>query len=404
MNTKKKKINVCYAVLTIFQKLVTIISKDSSCEMRGEDVKYLLQINTGSFTHTAAEGRAITKKLDQCLSMLDVDRVIYGWSPNREVNRHVTEYLDKQGIEKYLWLPIFCEIHAPESADPFVTITGEGNHAIDGICRGENFDFVCQSSSKNLERAMTVYDELTDRLRVEGVFIDRIRYASAANSVKDLYGCWCPRCRARYEQAGIDMDRIIHLGKMGEKNIFMPQTMEHSVYHYEDSDIDKLMRVKRTIISEATQKLCTHFRSMGKKVGIDTFAPSVADFVGQDLQMMGSVADFVKPMVYLKTNAPAGVPYEIQALGTEMAGRISKLGGDACSMDATIEQVRLLMASGINVTPGIDVNRIEPICEATPEYVKTYLNQLEEIGCQSVVLAWDAMRMSEDVLSAIAAR
>lgn len=45
---------------------------------------------------------------------------------------------------------------------------------------------------------------------------------------------------------------------------------------------------------------------------------------------MGSMADFVKPMVYLKTNAPAGVPYEIQALGAEMAERISKLpGGDA---------------------------------------------------------------------------
>lgn len=98
------------------------------------------------------------------------------------------------------------------------------------------------------------------------------------------------------------------------------------------------------------------------------------------------------------------MPYEIQALGTEIAGGISKLGGDACSMDATVEQIRLLMASGVNVTPGIDVNRIEPICESTPEYVKTYLNQLEEIGCQSVVLAWDAMRMSEDVLSAIAAR
>lgn len=147
-------------------------------------MKYLLQINTVLFTHTAAEGRAITKKLDQCLSMLDVDRVIYGWSPDREVNRQVAEYLDKQGIEKYLWLPIFCEIHAPKSADPFVTITGEGNHAIDGICRGENFDFVCQSSSKNLERAMTVYDELTDGLRVEGVFIDRIRYASAAIACK----------------------------------------------------------------------------------------------------------------------------------------------------------------------------------------------------------------------------
>jgi len=393
------------AILTIFQKFIIIISKEPPIEQEVLDLKYLLQVNTGSFTHTAADGRAIEKKLDQCLAALDVDRVIYGWSPDRAVNEAIVGYLHKRGIEKYLWLPIFCEIHDAETAEAFAGVDGAGNHAIDDLCQGESFDFVCQSSERNIQRAIGVYDELTRDLPVEGVFIDRIRYASAANSVKDLYGCWCPRCAQRYARAGVDAAKMLRLSREGGVNAFMPSALEHGVYRYEDADIDALMGVKHTIITEAAKKLCDHFRSRGKKIGIDTFASGVADFVGQDLEKLGAMADFIKPMVYLRTDAPAGVPYEVNAMGAEIAARISDLGGaQACSMDAAVSQIRSLMASGANVCPGIDVNRIDPICSATPEYVCAYLDRLEEIGCQSVVLAWDAMRMGEDVLRAIASR
>ena len=54
-------------------------------------MKYLLQVNTGSFTHTAADGKAIAERLDRCLDRLDVEKVIYGWSPDRAVNEAVTE-------------------------------------------------------------------------------------------------------------------------------------------------------------------------------------------------------------------------------------------------------------------------------------------------------------------------
>lgn len=60
------------------------------------------------------------------------------------------------------------------------------------------------------------------------------------------------------------MDRIIHLGKMGEKNIFIPQAMEHSVYHG-DADIDKLMRVKRSIISEDNAETLHTLQKQGEK-------------------------------------------------------------------------------------------------------------------------------------------
>lgn len=368
-------------------------------------MKYILQINTGSFTHTAAEGQAFVSRLSHCLDRIDVDKVIYGWSPDRRVNETVTEYLQKKGIEKYLWLPVFCEIHDPETADNAVDVTGSGNHAIDDLCEGESFDFVCQSSARNLAHAISVYDEMTAGLPVDGVFLDRIRYASAANSVRDLYGCWCPRCRARYEAAGVDAERMISLSREGGVNAFMPRAMERGVYRYEDPDIDALMRVKRGIVTEAAEKLCAHFAGAGKKIGIDTFASGVSDFVGQDLEKLGAMVDFIKPMAYLRTYAPAGVPFEVGALGKDIAARISQFyGADACSMDAAVAQFAALMKTGAYVAPGIDVNRIDPICDATPQYVQTYLNRLEEIGCKSVVLAWDAMRMGEDVLDAVSGR
>jgi len=389
----------------MFQKQSIIVSKETTVRQEAPTLKYILQVNTGSFTHTAADSETIAKRLDACLSMIPVDQVIYGWSADRDVNRGVTQYLSRRGIEKYLWLPIFCEIHDPDDCDPAVSVLGEGNHAIDDLCEGESFDFVCQSSDRNLARAMAVYDELTDGLDVEGVFIDRIRYASAANSVHDLYGCWCPRCMAHYEQAGVNAESIARLSREGGLGAFMPHALENGVYRYENPDIDALMRVKRAMVTRAAEKLCAHFRAKGKKIGIDTFAGGVADFVGQDLHALGGMVDFIKPMAYLKTNAPAGVPFEVKALGGAIEERISKLwAAPAGSLDAAIIQTKELLETGAVVAPGIDANRILPICEATPEYVVEYIDRLEEIGVKSVVLAWDAMRMGEDVLRAIGGR
>ena len=370
-----------------------------------QNLRYTLQVNTGSFAHTAASASEIAAKLDRCFDRIDVVRVIYGWSPDRALNEEVTAYLAKRGVDKYLWLPIFCEIHDPQASDAFVDIQGAGNHMLDGLCQGESFDFVCQSSERNIDHAIRVYHDMTDALPVEGVFIDRIRYASAANSVRDLYGCWCPRCRQRYQEAGVDVPRIQELARLNSTAPFMPAAVRGCVYQYENPDIDALMRVKRETIGRAAQRLCAHFRAAGKKIGIDTFASGVADFVGQDLEALGGMVDFIKPMAYLRTQAPAGVPFEVGALGEEIAGRMARLGGaEPCSMDAAIRQIKALMDTGASVAPGIDVNRIDPICSATPQYVLTYLRRLEEIGCDQAVLAWDAMRMSDEVLDAIAGR
>ncbi len=48
------------------------------------------------------------------------------------------------------------------------------------------------------------------------------------------------------------------------------------------------------------------------KIGIDTFSPFISYFTGQDLEKLQEVADFIKPMMYRTTKAPAGLPFEFE--------------------------------------------------------------------------------------------
>lgn len=361
-------------------------------------MKYTLQLNTGSFSRSVFDKDIVLSKLDKCLSSLNVSRVIFGWSPDRAINELIVDYLTAQNIEKYFWLPIFGEIHSGTDSDRFCAIDGAGNASIDNLCEGENFDFVCQSSKRNLEHAISVFETLMKDLPVNGVFIDRIRYSSPANSRNALFGCFCPRCISEYEKAGIDVDRLRAISRTDE-DLFVPDNISDLKYHFKDSDINSLMNVKRKIINNAVSVLSEYFHSHGKKVGIDTFAPCVSDFVGQDNSSLGNMVDFIKPMFYLRTDAPAGVPFELNALGDKIHGKINELwGGDCMSTAATDMQLRALLAKGLQVSPGIDSNRIDGICRADDDYVLNAVSECESCGCEEVVLSWDILRISDSTI------
>ena len=270
-------------------------------------------------------------------------------------------------------------------------------------CDGDAFDFACQSSRENMKYALEVFERLTEGCRMDGVFLDRIRYASAAGSVSALYGCWCPHCRDIYEKNGVDTERIRNMAASEQIAPFMPAALEQSIYRYEDRDIDRLMAAKRRIITSQVGALSELFHERGLKVGADTFAPSIADFVGQDLDALAGKVDFIKPMVYIRTDAPAGIPFEMRSLGGGIKKRIDRLwGGDTGSMEESIRQMQKLKDKGCNVAPGIDANRIEGICGADTGYVKEFLQKLAAAGIDRAVLSWDIMRISRETIDAAA--
>ena len=365
-------------------------------------MRYILQLSTGSFGRSECSAEEAIKTLQYCMQVLDVEKVIFGWTADVALNQKISHMLDEYSVEKYFWLPVFAEIQDREDVRLNRKIMDEKEEKIN-TCKGDAFDFVCQSSGENMKYAVDVFDRLTKGCHMDGVFLDRIRYASVAGGLSALYGCWCPACRDIYEKNGVDTKRIQIMAKEGHLEHFMPKARRQSIYRYEDENIDRLMKAKRQIISSQVEALSDMFHSRGLKVGADTFAPFLADFVGQDIDTLAGKVDFIKPMVYIRTDAPAGIPFELRSLGNDIREKINRLWGrDVESMEEIVRQMQEMKDRNYNIVPGIDANRIEGICGADTAYVKEFIGRLMAAGIDRSVLSWDIMQISKETIEEIA--
>ena len=93
-------------------------------------------------------------------------------------------------------------------------------------------------------------------------------------------------------------------------------------FELKDRLAQKFFLAKEEIIAEAVSDLCRHFKEQGLTVGLDLFSPMVSRFVGQNYDLITKDADFIKPMLYRRTEAPAGPGYEF-ALFKKHAPNIS---------------------------------------------------------------------------------
>lgn len=364
-------------------------------------MKYILQLHTGPKNEPLFLKDAILNKIKYITDRLNVESIIYGWSMDKELNTSISSLCDTQNVEQILWLPVFAEIQDDKKSDRLIKIANgiESNHNFYG---SDSFDFVCPSSSANLEEVVNFVNYFMKYTNIKGVMLDRIRYASGAAGVQNMLGCWCENCRKIYADAGVNLQYFLENSGHFKINDFLPDDLKGFVYEYKNIHIDSLMKVKREIINKQVSVLCDEFKRKGLFVGIDTFSPAIADFVGQDIIALGKKADFVKPMVYLRTSAPAGIPYELDSLGKEVSSRINTLWGENCKEIATnVAQIKKLLEAGINVTPGIDANAIKGICSSDPDYIRQYITELENIGCSKVVLSWNIMEMSDEMIKSL---
>lgn len=144
-------------------------------------------------------------------------------------------------------------------------------------------------------------------------------------------------------------------------------------------------------ITEASKTLVNYFHSHNLKVGLDLFAPHLAPYMGQDSPSLGKDADFIKPMMYYRTNAPAGIFFEEKRIQ-------NILGHSVSSKNDGLEN----LCKNCNVYPGIEVNNIQNIANPTPDYVMEKLNYFRSVKCKGAVLSWNSPDASDEMLSKIA--
>jgi hypothetical protein len=112
--------------------------------------------------------------------------------------------------------------------------------------------------------------------------------------------------------------------------------------------------------------------------------------VGQDYAILAEHADFIKPMLYRRTFAPAGMGFEYDLLKKAAPGAE---GYPEFAMDVEFLESQLTAMEPYPCAkyPGIEINYRKDVVPTSPEYVTESLEAVMRHGFNGAVLSWNIM-------------
>jgi len=350
-------------------------------------------------TPVVLDTRSLLDKINKILSKTKITSVFIGWNKDSDLS-DIVQYLKRNGAEIYLWLPVFSELDSLVDFSPLIIGQGREKAEISfSIGTEESFLFYCPSS--NIEKIISIYERYYNSDIYDGVFLDKIRYPSFIGGIQTVISCYCDYCMAGYD--------FPEPGMLLSANAANPLgIVSYKDLHYRlDEGFEKLFDRKCDVIYHSLENLCTYFRGKGMKIGFDLFAPFLAYFVGQDYSRILGLADFVKPMFYGMTNAPAGMPFEIDMYAKAFdddSGNFEKrkksfmdivgCGDDFIGKEITgIKRIIDSNAYQTKLYAGIELNYIERIAPVTKEYIRESVTKISK--CDGVVASWDLNTISD---------
>lgn len=363
-------------------------------------MKYILQIYTGSGDISCYRAEEMIDRIRTIASRIRVDKVIIGWSREASVYRKLAAFLHEQGIQMLLWLPAFSESFENFRPDQATDVFGNPVGGPDST-EDQSFHFVCPSSGHNARIVTDTYEKHFSDCGFDGVFLDRIRSQSFETGISGVLSCACERCRKAFSDKGVDTDKVRNLyEEQGEAFFNMTSWPMNGEFVLEKLPAQCFFEAKGEIIAEAVTGLAGYFRSKGLIVGLDLFAPVISRFVGQNYSLIAKAADFVKPMLYRRTEAPAGIGYEyalFEKHAPEARGKLKPVM-DLAFLQSQLQAVKDLPCEQY---PGIEINYDKDLVKTDPEYIRESLTAISECGLDGAALCWDIMQAPEAHIEAV---
>ena len=369
-----------------------------SCGKKPAGADYVVQVSLGGWHSPDYTAEQIVSRLDTVCRMVPVGKVIIGWSLDKDIYREVGEYLHAKGIRMLLWLPVFAETEEVCDNSPGVDLWGEIPANYD-LAAGEGFRFNCPSDPQNIANVVALYDRCFSDCGFDGVFLDRIRTQSFVSGVGGVLNCGCPLCEARFAEEGVDLAQVRKEWETrGDAFFSVTGYTPESGFIFENPLAAAFFRAKGHIVSESVAAVADSLRSRGLEVGLDLYAPFMAPFVGQDYAILSRHADFIKPMLYRQTFAPAGMGFEYELLRKSVPGAT---GYPDFKMDVAFleSQLQAMESCPCAKYPGIEINYVEKFAPTSPEYVRESLDAVMRHGFNGAVLSWNIMEAPEKMLS-----
>ena len=363
-------------------------------------MKYILQVFTGSWHDGHDRPEDIIRKIKEISARIPVDQVIIGWNTDSSVYAETGAFLREAGIGMLLWLPVFSEVNLAAETDGAEDLFGRTAGAPAGQ-EGESFVFDCPTSGRNIRAVKEMYEDYFSGCGFDGVFLDRIRTQSFAVGVSGVLSCGCARCRKAFRERGVDIDAVRKQYELKKDSFFdMRSCPPDGQFELEDPLAQRFFTAKEEIIAEAAADICGYFKAKGMTVGLDLFAPFVSRFVGQNYSLITRNADFIKPMLYRRTEAPAGIGYEYALFEKHAPGA---RGREPLTMDKAFLETQLEAVSRVSCRkyPGIEINYAADIARTDAGYIRESLAAVRDHGFDGAVLSWNIMKAPEAHILAV---
>ena len=371
--------------------ILMLLCVASACVSQAEpDQKYIVQVSLGSWHHADYTADQIIGRIDTVSSMIPVSKVIIGWSLDKEIYRKVGEYLHSKDIRMLLWFPVFAETEEMCENSPALDLWGNIPSNYD-LAAGEGFRFNCPSDPQNIANIVAVYDNNFSDCGFDGVFLDRIRTQSFVSGNGGVLNCCCDLCTAKFKEEGVDLEIVREAWEdAGDDFLSVTGYTPEGGFVFEDKLTQDFFDAKGHIVSGAVAAVADSLRNRGLEIGMDLYAPFMAPFVGQDYEILTAHADFIKPMLYRQTFAPAGMGFEYDLLKKAAPGA---KGYPEFEMDLDFLHSQLVAMEPYSCAkfPGIEINYREEVVPTSPAYVTESLDAVASHGFDGTVLSWNIM-------------
>ncbi|MBQ0119054.1 MAG: hypothetical protein KBS42_04765 [Bacteroidales bacterium] len=367
--------------------LILAIGLSSCSQTTNPQPKYIVQVSMGTFSQQYYSADEVIARLEEVTKIIPLEKVLIGWSLDQNTYRRVGEYLRSKGIQMILYLPIFAETEEITSARKAVDLWGNtpALYGKGGFC------FTCPTDTINYLDLISVYEQYFSDIPFDGVFLDRIRTQSFVGGVSGVLSCGCEQCKARYNALGVDLDSVkLRYEQKGDHFFNVTNYTPKSGFIFEDKLAADFLEAKGCIIADEIKKISNYFHDRNMIVGLDLYAPLLAQFVGQDYERLAQICDFIKPMLYRCTYAPAGISYEYDLLRQNLpnATGYPDFHWDVNFLKGQLEAFGDLPCAKY---PGIEIVYNEDIAPTTDEYILESLRAVRDFGYDGTVLSWSIM-------------
>lgn len=350
----------------------------------------MVQISLGDWHSPDYTAEQIISRLDTVSKLIPIEKVIIGWSDNKDIYRQVGEYLHVRNIRMLLWLPVFAETDGVCDNKPAVDLWGKQPENYEKAA-GNGFRFTCPSDPQNIANVVALYDHMFSDCGFDGVFLDRIRTQSFVTGVSGVLGCGCPVCVERFAAEGVDIQTVkAEYESQGDAFFSVKGYSTADGFIFENPVAESFFKAKGHVVSNSVAAVADSLHNRGLEVGMDLFAPFLAPFVGQDYAILASHADFFKPMLYRACRAPAGMGYEYAQLLKSLP---AATGYPHFQFDTDFlkSQLRIMNSFSCGKYPGIEINYDDEILPITDHYVRESLEAVQDCNVDGVVYAWNIM-------------